>query len=66
MRQSGDWVHAKPLDKDRFRQMLSEAIETLKVDQAQKEVEPFVKSPAALAVWSNDFFRDVSSRIRLV
>jgi len=36
------------------------------VDQARKEVEPFVKNPDALKVWSKEFFRDVASRIVLV
>ena len=32
--------------------------------QIRGEVEPFVKDPAVLAVWSKDFFRDVASRIK--
>jgi len=36
------------------------------VDQARREVEPFVRHPEALAIWSREFFHDVGSRIRLV
>jgi hypothetical protein len=33
------------------------------VNQARSEVEPFVKEPETLTVWSRDFFRDVIRRI---
>ncbi len=45
---------------------MSTAIEKLNVDQARKEVEPFVKNPEALQVWSKEFFHDVAGRIVLI
>jgi hypothetical protein len=42
------------------------AIERMDVTQARKEVEPFVKDPETLTVWSRDFFRDVMQRIFFV
>jgi predicted nucleotidyltransferase component of viral defense system len=49
------------------RVMLSTIAETvigkLDVDQARREVEPFVNDPEALTVWSREFFRDVIRRI---
>ena len=30
----------------------------------RKEVEPFVRNPEALDIWSRDFFRDVAARIK--
>jgi hypothetical protein len=38
-------------------------IEKLDVSQARKEVEPFVKDPEALTIWSREFFHDVMRRI---
>ena len=32
----------------------------------EKEVEPFVKNPDALEVWSREFFQDVVGRIVVV
>jgi hypothetical protein len=64
MRQSGHWKGGEPLTVEAFRSALGEAIDTLDVERARKEVSPFVKDQAALALWSRDFFRDVAGRIR--
>jgi len=34
-----------------------------KVDQAKREVLPFVKRPEELDIWSKDFFQDVARRV---
>jgi predicted nucleotidyltransferase component of viral defense system len=66
MRQSGHWSDNHTLDKGVFRKLLSKKIDTLDLDQARSEVEPFVKHPEALAIWSREFFHDVGSRIQCV
>lgn len=66
MRQSGDWEQAEPLSADGFKTLVDRAIENLDVAQVRKEVEPFVKHPEGLAVWSKAFFRDVAGRIEVV
>jgi hypothetical protein len=43
--------------------VLNEAIDNLDVDQARRDVAPFVKNRDYQAIWSRDFFRDVASRI---
>jgi hypothetical protein len=45
---------------------MNKAIENLDVEQARKEVEPFVKNPEVLMLWSHDFFQDVALRIQLI
>ncbi len=66
MRQSGHWSDNHTLDEGLFRRLLSEKIDTLDLDQARNEVEPFVKHPEALAIWSREFFHDVGARIQCV
>jgi predicted nucleotidyltransferase component of viral defense system len=66
MRQSGDWKGNKPLDPAFFQKRLSEVIDAIDVNQARREVAPFVRHPQALDVWSQEFFRDVAGRIRVV
>ncbi len=66
MRQSGDWTEAGALTGDALRQLLDEAIDTLDVEQARREVEPFVRDVTVLQVWSKEFFRDVAGRIIVV
>ena len=64
LRQTAEWQGKTLLTSDRFRLLMEEAIKSLDVDQARREVIPFTRNPDALAVWSRDFFRDVADRIR--
>jgi predicted nucleotidyltransferase component of viral defense system len=64
MRQSGHWQEAASLGPEEFMGLMTGAIERLDVDQARKEVLPFVRNPQALELWSREFFLDVIRRIR--
>ena len=64
MRQSGDWKSSEPITAEMFTILIMEAIDNLNVDQARREVEPFVKSPDVLIVWSQGFFKEIASRIQ--
>ncbi len=66
MRQTGHLKRGESLTPELFRARLWEAIDRLDVGQARREVQPFVRNPAALDVWSRDFFRAISDRITLV
>jgi len=66
MIQTGDWKQNEPLTGERFNERLREMIEAVDLKRARAEVEPFVNNPDALAVWSKDFFLDISRRIKLV
>lgn len=47
------------------REEAAVVIDRLPVEQARREVEPFVRDAAALEVWSGDFFRDVVRRVKV-
>jgi predicted nucleotidyltransferase component of viral defense system len=64
MRQSGHWKDRQQLTPERFKQLLSQAIDKLIIDQARKEVEAFVRDPKSLAIWSQEFFQDIADRIQ--
>jgi hypothetical protein len=66
MRQTGHLEPEESLTDDLFRIRLSEVIGRLDVEQARREVEPFVENPASLTVWSRDFFHAIGRRIRIV
>ncbi|MCG2741422.1 MAG: nucleotidyl transferase AbiEii/AbiGii toxin family protein, partial [Syntrophaceae bacterium] len=66
MNQSGHLKKGEQMASEKFFALTTEAIDKLDVSQARKEVEPFVKSPESLEVWSRDFFRDVVGRIVVV
>ncbi len=54
------------MTREGFFALAEKAAEKVNLEQARREVEPFVKDPDALAVWSNEFFREVMRRIVLI
>jgi hypothetical protein len=52
MRQTGHRKGARPLSVQAFSELLNEAIDRLDVDQARRDVAPFIKDRQMLAVWS--------------
>jgi predicted nucleotidyltransferase component of viral defense system len=66
MRQSGDWSAQDPLSSGDFHALLHSAIDNLNVNLVRTEVEPFVKQPEQLEIWSHAFFRDIVDRILIV
>jgi predicted nucleotidyltransferase component of viral defense system len=63
MRQSGDYRNDEPLSPERLQHLLRQAVDDLDVDQARREVAPFVVDQRALDLWSRDFFRQIIPRI---
>lgn len=66
MRQTGHWTGDQTFSPAAFRELLSEGIDSLDIDQARRDVAPFVQDQGLLAIWSRDFFLDVAGRIQLV
>jgi predicted nucleotidyltransferase component of viral defense system len=66
MIQSGDLEPNVPMTRELFLSLANTAVDQLDVAMAKKEVEPFVKNPETLDVWSHEFFRDIIRRIVLV
>lgn len=66
MRQTGHWSGDQPLTQLAFRELIHSAVERLDINQARRDVMPFVKDPSVLIIWSHEFFRDVVGRIKFV
>lgn len=64
MRQTGHWAELTLLTAGDLRDLITRRIDSVDIDQIRREVEPFVKDPASLALWSKEFFLDVASRIK--
>lgn len=64
MRQTGHWSEESPFSQAAFRDLLFDTIDQLDVNQARKDVPPFVKDRQVLELLSPDFFREVASRIQ--
>ena len=65
MRQTGHWSGEQSFSPAAFTDLLFAAIDQLDVSQARRDVAPFVKDQQMLTIWSQDFFRDVASRIQV-
>ena len=65
MRQTSHWNGDISLSPVAFTDLLFDAIDRLDVNQARKDVAPFVKDQQMLALWSHDFFNDVAGRIKV-
>ena len=63
MRQTGDWTGENALTHDALGDLLTQAIDRLDVEQARREVMPFLKQPESVSVWSREFFKDVAGRM---
>jgi predicted nucleotidyltransferase component of viral defense system len=63
MRQGGHYSADAALEESAFRSLLGRRIEELDIVAARSEVERFLIDPAAVRVWSPDFFRAVAQRI---
>jgi len=66
MRQTGHWTKDGPPSPGDLNQLIENAIENLNVDQVRKEVEPFVKNPMNLEIWSHLFFRELVKKIQVI
>lgn len=66
MRQTQDWEGIESLTREAFEHLLVDVITNLDINSARKEVEPFVRTPENLNIWSREFFLDVVSRIEIV
>lgn len=66
MRQSGDLGEEVDLTPDLLMKYLYDAISSLSVEQAVKDVKPFLLHPEAADIWTEEFFMDIVGRIRFV
>lgn len=66
MRQSRDWTRDEALSREAFETQFAHTVAGLDIRRARAEVEPFVRDPASLELWSHDFFVDVGRRIEIV
>jgi len=65
MRQSGHYTGDKALSLAILNDLINSAIDNLNIEEARKEVSPFVADPGTLGIWSKDFFRAATKRITI-
>lgn len=65
MRQTGNWGGNRPFSPTEFNDLLRDPIERLDVNQARRDVMPFIKDQQMLALWPYDFFSDETNRVQV-
>lgn len=65
MRQSGDWPLETPPTAPGLRDQLSERFANIGFDQAREDIEPLLKDPREVRLWSRDFFNDLIPLIQI-
>ena len=63
MRQSGDYTVEHPMDGKLLIKLMHKTIDDLDIEKARNEVAPFVRDHHELDVWSQDFFRQIITKI---
>ncbi|MDD4637379.1 MAG: nucleotidyl transferase AbiEii/AbiGii toxin family protein [Bacteroidales bacterium] len=53
------------MDKEEFIRLLKERLASTDIKMVKHDVEPFIKNPASLEIWSNDYFLQLADRIKL-
>lgn len=66
MRQTGHLGTDEMLTKEAFASLLDEKISNVDFSKARADVEPFIRNPEVLDIWSGAFFRDIAKRIAVV
>ncbi len=64
MRQTGDWLSEECLSETELRAMMEKRALQLDVEAAVSDMEPFLKRPDCIAVWSTEFFQHIAQTVR--
>lgn len=71
LHQSCKWLESnnisltETIDQDRLIDLMRERIDHLDIDQAKKDIRPFIKNASELDLWSKDFFLEIVKRLRI-
>lgn len=54
-----------PLTKSKWRQHFDTALQTLDIEAAKQDVDPFIKDKTQLELWSKEFFQAAADQIKI-
>lgn len=65
LRQSGGWISDREMQLSDLLERLEAKFVGLDVDGARKGVSPFLRDPAAVDVWSKEFFQSLLQKLKV-
>lgn len=66
LRQSNGWEIKRAMKETDLLDLLKKRFAELNVNAARKEVAPFLRDPAAIEIWSRQFFESLLPRLKFV
>ncbi|MEK6705261.1 MAG: hypothetical protein AABZ06_05690 [Bdellovibrionota bacterium] len=66
LHQLGGWEGEKALQQSDLTALLRKKFAEVDFEAAKKDVLPFLKDAAAIALWSREFFESLLSRLKIV
>lgn len=66
LQQTGNWDKKQKLTRDEVIHLIKEKIKKIDFDQAKEDVLPFLKNPESVALWSNNFFNQITEQIKVI
>jgi len=64
-RDSGDWDKEQMTEAE-FRNLLSQKIDTVKMDYVVSDIRRFIRNPTVLDIWSPQYFHDLVSKLQIL
>lgn len=64
--QSGHCDLNEPFDHSDLTSLIEKRIAEIDFQEAKKDVSPFLKDPDSIALWSNEFFRHISQKLKSI
>lgn len=64
--QSGNWPADKKLENNDLKELLLQRISNIDFSQAKEDVLPFIDDPMSVAVWSQDFFKEIVEKLFVI
>jgi hypothetical protein len=65
LRQSGGWTETRPMTQSDLNTMLENKFRELDLDAAKADVRKFLRDPASLEIWSQEFFISLLPRLKI-
>lgn len=66
LRQTGTWTSKKAMTREDLLNLLEEKFSRVNIDQAKRDIMPFIRDPDAVALWSKEFFVSLLPRLSVI
>lgn len=58
--------NGQEMTKDEFMQLLIRRLQTTDINAVKQDIQPFVRNPQELQIWSNDYFIELAKNIKFI